>query len=150
MRLPVLVAGLTTMIGFGALLITDVPAVFEVGAFSVLGVASITLLTLTLLPAALAMSPLRSDAEVAARGLSSRIDAGLDRALAALCRLATRRATLLLVSSSALVVVCAAAIPRIVIDTDYLSFFDESSETATPRCFAPWSASSGKQRQFPP
>jgi predicted RND superfamily exporter protein len=48
MRLPVLVAGFTTMIGFGALLITDVPAVFEVGAFSVLGVSSITLLTLTM------------------------------------------------------------------------------------------------------
>jgi len=128
MRLPVLVAGLTTMIGFGALLITDVPAVFEVGAFSVLGVASITLLTLTMLPAALAISPLRFDAGVAARGLSSRIDVGLDRALAALCRLATRRATPVLVASAALVVVCAAAIPRIVIDTDYLSFFDESSE----------------------
>jgi len=128
MRLPVLVAGLTTMIGFGALLITDVPAVLEVGAFSVLGVASITLLTLTMMPAALAISPLRSEAELAVRGLSSRIDAGLDRALAALCRLATRRATPVLVASAALVVVCAAAIPRIVIDTDYLSFFDESSE----------------------
>jgi predicted RND superfamily exporter protein len=128
MRLPVLVAGLTTMIGFGALLITDVPAVLEVGAFSVLGVASITLLTLTMLPAALAISPLRSDRGTEARGLSSRIDAGLDRALAALCRSATRRATPVLVASAALVVVCAAAIPRIVIDTDYLSFFDESSE----------------------
>ncbi len=128
MRLPVLLAGLTTMIGFGALLIADVPAVLEVGAFSVLGVASITLLSLTMLPAALAMSPLRSDADPGARGLSSRIDAGLDRALAALCRLATRRATPVLVASAALVVVCAAAIPRIVIDTDYLSFFDESSE----------------------
>ena len=63
MRLPVLLAGLTTMIGFGALLITDVPAVLEVGAFSVLGVASITLLSLTMLPAALAISPLRSVAQ---------------------------------------------------------------------------------------
>jgi hypothetical protein len=128
MRLPVLVAGFTTMIGFGALLITDVPAVFEVGAFSVLGVASITLLTLTLLPAALVRSPLPSSREVAARDLSSRIDAGLDRALGAVCALATRRAAPLLVAWAAVVVVCAAAIPRIVIDTDYLSFFDESSE----------------------
>jgi predicted RND superfamily exporter protein len=128
MRLPVLVAGFTTMIGFGALLITDVPAVFEVGAFSVLGVASITLLALTLLPAALARWPLRSKREAPARNLSSRIDAGLDRALAAVCRLATRRATPLLVAWAALVVVCAAAIPRIVIDTDYLSFFHESSD----------------------
>jgi predicted RND superfamily exporter protein len=128
MRLPVLVAGFTTMIGFGALLITDVPAVFEVGAFSVLGVSSITLLTLTMLPAALVKLPLRSGREAAGRGLSSRIDAGLDRALAALCRSATRRATLLLSTSVIVVVVCGAAIPRIVIDTDYLSFFDENSD----------------------
>jgi predicted RND superfamily exporter protein len=128
MRLPVLVAGFTTMIGFGALLITDVPAVFEVGAFSVLGVASITLLTLTMLPAALAMLPLRPGAEAGARDLSSRIDAGLDRALAAVCGLATRRAAAWLVAFAVAVVACAAAIPRIVIDTDYLSFFDESSD----------------------
>jgi predicted RND superfamily exporter protein len=128
MRLPVLVAGFTTMIGFGALLITDVPAVFEVGAFSVLGVSSITLLTLTMLPAALAMSSLRPRSEAAARDLSSRIDAGLDRALAAVCGLATRRAATLLVAFAVAVAACAAAIPRIVIDTDYLSFFHESSE----------------------
>jgi predicted RND superfamily exporter protein len=128
MRLPVLVAGFTTMIGFGALLITDVPAVFEVGAFSVLGVSSITLLALTVLPAVLAMSPLRPGGEVRARDLSSRIDAGLDRALAAVCGLATRRAATLLVAFAVAVAACAAAIPRIVIDTDYLSFFHESSE----------------------
>ena len=34
-----LISGLTTVIGFGALLVTNVPAVFELGAFSVLGVA---------------------------------------------------------------------------------------------------------------
>jgi predicted RND superfamily exporter protein len=127
MRLPVLVAGLTTMIGFGALLITDVPAVFEVGAFSVLGVASITLLSLTMLPAALAISPRGSIPEAGAPGLNSRIDVRLDLALSALCRLAARRPTPLLVAWTALVAVCAAAIPRIVIDTDYLSFFDERS-----------------------
>jgi predicted RND superfamily exporter protein len=128
MRLPVLVAGFTTMIGFGALLITDVPAVFEVGAFSVLGVSSITLLTLTMLPAALAVWPVRASGGVAKRRLSSRIDAGLDRALAAVCGLAMRGATPVIVASAAVVAVCAAAIPRILIDTDYLSFFPERSE----------------------
>jgi predicted RND superfamily exporter protein len=94
----------------------------------VLGVSSITLLTLTLLPAALARSPRGAGLEIAARALSSQIDAGLDRGLVAVCRLATRRATPLLATSAVLVVGCALAIPRIVIDTDYLSFFPESSE----------------------
>jgi len=128
MRLPVLVAGFTTMIGFGALLITDVPAVIEVGAFSVLGIASITLLSLTMLPAALVLSPRGSAPEAGAPELSSRIDVRLDRVLIALCRLATRWPTPLLVAWTALVAICAAAIPRIVIDTDYLSFFDERSD----------------------
>ena len=45
---PVIIAGMTTIIGFAALLITDVPAVRELGLFSMLGIASITVLTLML------------------------------------------------------------------------------------------------------
>ena len=55
MILPVSISGVTTMVGFAALLTTDVPAVLEVGAYSVLGVASITVLSLTAIPAALAL-----------------------------------------------------------------------------------------------
>src|SRR4030095_12893305 len=44
--------------GYASLLWTDVPAVFEVGAFSVFGVASVTLLALTGPPATLAPLPL--------------------------------------------------------------------------------------------
>ncbi len=41
MVIPVSIAGGTTIIGFAALLITDVPAVFELGAFAMLGIASV-------------------------------------------------------------------------------------------------------------
>ena len=43
--------------GFAALLITDVPAVFELGSFAILGVLSLTALSLTALPAALLAFP---------------------------------------------------------------------------------------------
>jgi hypothetical protein len=46
------------VIGFERLLVTNVPAVFELGAFSVLGVACCTLLSITAVPAALALLPL--------------------------------------------------------------------------------------------
>src|SRR4030095_4362400 len=58
-RLPVLVSGATTLIGFGANLITNVPAIFELGAFSLLGVAAMTLLTAIGIPPLLALLPLR-------------------------------------------------------------------------------------------
>jgi len=125
MRLPVTVAGLTTMIGFAALLITDVPAVFEVGAFAVLGVAAITVLTLTMVQAALALMPLRHAGSGTA--LAASIARVLDTYLERLASLAARRSgTWLLIFGFALVA-SLAAIPRIVIDTDYLSFFDEDA-----------------------
>ncbi len=125
MRLPVTVAGLTTMIGFAALLITDVPAVFEVGAFAVLGVASITVLTLTMVQAALALMPLRhaGSGTVLAAAVARILDAQLGR----LASLAGRRAGTWLLVFGVVLAACLAAIPRIVIDTDYLSFFDEEA-----------------------
>jgi hypothetical protein len=122
-RLPVLVSGATTLIGFGANLLTDVPAVFELGAFSLLGVASMTLLTAIGIPALLALLPLR---EAGSRlALASRIGAFLDRRLIALSRFVVSHAGALVAAFAAVTLTSACLIPRIVIDTDYLSFFDE-------------------------
>jgi len=126
LRLPVLVSGLTTMVGFGALLLTDVPAVFELGAFSVLGVASITLLALAGAPAWLAQLPLRHAG--GGTRLSARIARVLDQRLEALASAAARHAGSWLVLFSLLLLVCVAAIPQIRIDTDYLSFFSERAQ----------------------
>ena len=149
--MPVLIAGFTTVVGFAALLVTDVPAVFELGAFSMLGIASATLIVSTGAPALLALLPLRAapghvvslrpgppdglldnrmgGRAVARAGLGSRLAAALDRGLTdALDRLAqwVARSTRLVTGLGvAFVVGAAAAIPFIVIDTDYLSYFDE-------------------------
>jgi predicted RND superfamily exporter protein len=125
LRTPVLIAGLTTIVGFGALMWTDVPAVFELGAFAALGVACITLLTLSGLHAALALLPLRPAGE---RGLSGPIGERLESALGALGDAVARHSTLWLVGFALAVGASAWFVPRIVIDTDYLSFFDEGSE----------------------
>jgi predicted RND superfamily exporter protein len=120
-RWPLLVSGATTLIGFGANLITDSPAVFELGAFSLLGVASMTLLSAAGIPPLLALLPLRpagSGTRVAAR-----IGAVLDRRLVDLSGFVVRRSTTLVLAFTLLTVTSIALIPRIVIDTDYLSFF---------------------------
>ena len=132
MIVPVLISGTTTAIGYAALLWTDVPAVFEIGAFSVLGVAATTALSLTALPALLVLLPLRRLSQPGARPevrlrLAARLGASLDRALAALGGFVCRRAGGVVVAWSLVALLAACAIPGVVIDTDYLSFFDVGS-----------------------
>jgi predicted RND superfamily exporter protein len=125
---PVTISGVTTSVGFAALLITDVPAVFELGSFSVLGVLSLTLLSLTALPAALVAFPRLSAPRAGDPPLARILGRGLDAVLDALARLATRSPGAVLAGWLAVTAVAAWAIPRIEIDTDYLSYFDERSE----------------------
>ncbi|MCZ6781671.1 MAG: MMPL family transporter [Proteobacteria bacterium] len=119
LTMPVSIAGLTTIAGFGALLITDVPAVFEVGAFSMLGIAAITLLSLTFVPALLVLLPLRPR-------YGHRLDRHLDRLLDALAVGVQRHTGWMIGGSLVAVAIAVLAIPRIVIDTDYLSYLDEA------------------------
>ena len=120
-RRPAAVAGLTTMVGFAALRITQVPAVFELGTYAILGVASATGLSLIGIPTMLSRLPLPSGARfdsktpIALRAL----DRGLSRLAGQLGRV--RRPLLWLWAVS--VAGAAIAIPSIVIDTDYLSYF---------------------------
>jgi predicted RND superfamily exporter protein len=129
---PVLISGTATVVGYGSLCWTDVPAVFEIGAFSVLGVASVTALSLTGLPALLVLLPLRPVSRPGARPdarlrLAAAIGDGLERGLGRLARFTCRRATGILVAWALVAALAAAAVPRVVVDTDYLSFFDPAS-----------------------
>jgi predicted RND superfamily exporter protein len=124
-RTPVLIAGVTTAVGFGALLLSDVPAVFEVGAFSVLGVGSISVLSLLAIPAVLTLWP--PHAAMARTRLSRWLESQLDRALLALASWSLRRSGLVLTLWAVLGLAAVASLPRIAVDTDYLSFFDPES-----------------------
>lgn len=122
LRAPGFVASITTMIGFAALLISNVPAVQELGALSVFGTAAITLIALAGLPAALALLP----APRPVRGWNERLDAFLDGRLAALTGAAVRHRRAVIAASALAGLVAVVLIPHIVIDTDYLSFFDRN------------------------
>jgi predicted RND superfamily exporter protein len=126
---PVLISGLTTVIGFGALLVTDVPAVFELGAFSVLGIASVTLLSITAVPAALSLLPLprRSARRGVIPRLSTRIQAGFGAVLRVFNHSSARYSRSVIAVWIGLSLLAALAIPRMRVDTDYLSFFDPRS-----------------------
>jgi predicted RND superfamily exporter protein len=124
---PVMISGITTLIGFGALLVTDVPAVFELGAFSMLGIGSVTLLSLTGIPAALALLPARRAIATPLRRVAGHLQLRIVRALFACNAFSVRRSRPLMLAWTLLSLVAAVLVLRVHVDTDYLSYFDEQS-----------------------
>src|SRR2546425_3218856 len=61
--LPLTISAVTTMIGFGSLMVNRITAIWDLGLFAVVGVVCLTVTCLTFLPAALELMParLRSD-----------------------------------------------------------------------------------------
>ncbi|MEE3331404.1 MAG: MMPL family transporter [Myxococcota bacterium] len=117
------IAAATTAVGFAALMLSDVPAVFELGCFAVLGVASILVLSAAGAPALLASLPLRSGPRAGARSVTLVARAGLQRVLAVLANGVAAAPTAVIVAFAAAAVVAVAVLPCIEIDTDYLSYF---------------------------
>jgi predicted RND superfamily exporter protein len=137
-KVPVLIAGFTTAVGFGALLLGDIPATNELGAFCVFGVAAVTLLSLTTAPAILGLLPLETGAleseepiYAGRRGLSPWIGHKVDGLLEWLGRNANTRPTANLIFWVLITAGTTALIPRIVIDTDFLTFFKADSQVRT-------------------
>ncbi len=130
--LPVMISGVTTMIGFAALLVSPQPAIGQFACYSILGVSAMSLVAVTGVPALLACLPLPRAERGPARSLPARASRwmgyAIERFLAGVAAFATRRPTSILVAWTLLTLAAAAAIPHIVVDTDYLSFFDPRSD----------------------
>ena len=122
-RLPALLAGLTTVSGFGALLITDVPAVFQLGLFAMWGIVASTLIALVGISSALALFPLPSQGSRVQGQAAGRGAGGLDAGLANLARSVGRHSGLAIGVWVILGLGAGALLPRIQVDTDYLSYF---------------------------
>src|SRR6266516_2829928 len=57
--LPLVISALTTVIGFGSLMVNRISAIWDLGFFAVIGVVCMTVTCLTFLPAALQLMPSR-------------------------------------------------------------------------------------------
>ncbi len=119
--LPLTISALITAIGFGALMVNRIPAIWELGCFAVVGVLCLLVTCLLVLPAALASLPAER------RGPRSGPRAVV-RWLAALGRVVygSRRA----VFATAGAVACLALLGawRIRVDADFLQAFSPRSE----------------------
>src|SRR5262249_6418602 len=122
--LPVMVSALTIISGFLSLAFTAIPAVRSTAIYSAIGAAFTMILSLTFIPAALALMgerAIRFRIGLAGGMINLREGAG---------RWATSNQILLSVLTAILVAVSAIGASRIVIDIDYFHFSKPNSETS--------------------
>src|SRR5579875_2963898 len=119
--LPLTISALITAIGFGALMVNRIPAIWELGCFAVVGVLCLLVTCLLVLPAALASLPAERRGPRAAPRAVVRWLAALGRVV-----YGSRRA----VFTTAGAVACLALLGawRIRVDADFLQAFSPRSE----------------------
>ena len=130
MWLPVMLTSLTTAAGFLSFLTAPMPPQRDFGLFAAVGVLVAMVLSLTLLPAVLAMLPvkvsrglarqMRRSGDLAATGWAARSLAWLGRSVA-------RRPLLVWAPSVVVVLVCLVGTQRIVVNTSAIRIFPDSS-----------------------
>ncbi|MGH2901055.1 MAG: efflux RND transporter permease subunit, partial [Solirubrobacteraceae bacterium] len=124
---PEFLSGVTTTVGFAALVPGGIPGVEELGMFAFFGCTMLTVISLAGIPAALALLPHRTGRR-ATNAAGAAFGHYLDEALVRLARACAAHATPVLAVSAVLTAIAFAALPRIVIDTDYLTFFSKRSD----------------------
>jgi predicted RND superfamily exporter protein len=121
-RVPVSIASLTTLIGFGTLILNPISAIREFGIYAVFGIATIFIMSVVFLPAALMLlrDPVRGPTGEAE-------DGWVERLLEALGNFAIDHRWFVILAFAALCGVSIWGAARIRVETDYLSFFDPES-----------------------
>jgi predicted RND superfamily exporter protein len=121
--LPLTISAFTTVIGFGSLMVNRITAIWDLGLFAVVGVVCLTITCLTFLPAALQLMPARLRSERSGK-ISPTLSENLRRLGARVS--GSRRAILWTAAAFALVALAGAW--RIQVDSDFLYYFEPSSE----------------------
>ncbi len=121
-RLPVSIASLTTLIGFATLIFNPIAAISDFGTYAVFGIAAIFLMSMYFLPASLMLSPRPQRGSF---GLET--GGAVGRLLENLGKFAIRNRWLVLAVAGLISVGAGYLTSRIVVETDYLSFFTDES-----------------------
>jgi predicted RND superfamily exporter protein len=121
--LPLVISALTTVIGFGSLMVNRITAIWDLGFFAVIGVACLTVTCLTFLPAALQLMPSRLRS-----ARSGKISPNLAESLRRLGERVYTKRRWILWAGVALSLVALAGARRIQVDADLISYFPPGSE----------------------
>lgn len=120
---PVIVSATTTMAGFSSLAFTTIAGTQQMGLYASVGVGAVMIVTLTLVPAWLAL--LKPARPRSVEQQSERAAIGI--VLEHIGQFVTRRQTLIYVAAFSVTVVAVAGVGRLRIKTDYLSFYPNDS-----------------------
>ena len=123
----VAVSGFTTMAGFGALSVSAIPSVKDMGLFNAIGVFLMLVLTLLFVPAALTVAPARVKQRSATR--NGDYAQGINRLLQLVTALVLHRRRAVLIVVAIVTLSHAAGILWLRVNTDYLGLFPRSSDT---------------------
>lgn len=117
-RLPIAMAALTTMIGFGTFVTSPIPSVRDFGVYAAVGIVFIFTACVAVIPAALVLlpAPRKIPSGLAEGGWFARFVAGCGE-------LSIRHRWLFLAVFTGLLVIGAWGATRIKVETDYLRFF---------------------------
>ncbi len=121
--LPLAISAFTTVVGFGALMVSRIPAIWELGFFSVVGVVFLTIACLTFLPATLALLPVERAARRAEGGTPT-----LDGVLTRFATWAARSPRPIRWGAAALALVSLTGIRHIEVDSDFLYYFSPRAQ----------------------
>lgn len=116
---PVFLTSLSTVIGFLSLNFSDVPPFNHLGNITAVGVTAAFVLSVTFLPALIAILPVRTRTDRAEEGSSVLMQR--------LASFVLRRRTALLLTSSAAILAFAALIPSNELDDRFVEYFDETT-----------------------
>ncbi len=121
--LPLAISVVVTVIGFAALMVNRIPAIWELGAFAAVGVLFLGIVCLTFLPATLALLPIERVARRARDGSPA-----LSGFLGRLARLVACSPRAVWWVAAGLAVVAFLGMRRIEVDADFLNYFTKRSE----------------------
>jgi len=121
--LPLTISALTNVIGFGSLMVNRITAIWDLGLFAVVGVACLTVTSLTFLPAALHLMPARLRF-----ARSGKVSPTLSESLRRLGERVYISRRQVLWGAAALGLVAFAGTWRIRVDSDFLYYFEPTSE----------------------
>jgi len=121
--LPLTISAVTTVIGFGSLMVNRITAIWDLGLFAVVGVVCLTITCLTFLPAALQLMPHR----LRFAG-SGKISPTLGEYLRRLGERAYASRREILWGAVGLTVLALAGTRLIRVDSDFLTYFAPTSE----------------------
>src|SRR6266566_2010176 len=121
--LPLVISALTTVIGFGSLMVNRISAIWDLGFFAVIGVVCLTVTCLGFLPAALQLMPSRLRSARAGK-----ISPTLAENLRRLGERVYAKRRHILWAGVAVSLLALAGARRIQVDADFLYYFEPGSE----------------------